>query len=96
MQGPHNVALRGNAPFMRLGRVMADLTAYLIVFVTLTGVYLGRRGLALGVVSCGALIVGVRWLIQTRSRGSSAQLAGLRGRTRTAPSTACLPLPQGR
>jgi hypothetical protein len=40
MPGPHNVALRGNAPFMRLWRVMADMTAYLIVFLTLTGVYL--------------------------------------------------------
>lgn len=40
MPGPHNVAPRGNAPFMRLWRVMADMTAYLIVFLTLTGVYL--------------------------------------------------------
>lgn len=38
--GPHNVELRGNALFMRLWRVMADATAYLLVFVTVSGVYL--------------------------------------------------------
>ncbi len=38
--GPHNVELRGNAFFMRLWRLMADATAYLLVFVTVSGVYL--------------------------------------------------------
>lgn len=40
MPGQHNVALRGNALFMRVWRVLADATAYLFVFVTVSGVYL--------------------------------------------------------
>ena len=67
--GPHNVELRGNALFMRLWRVMADATAYLLVFVTVSGVYLWtalraerRVGIALlfaGAASFSALIYAV-------------------------------------
>lgn len=67
--GPHNVELRGNAMFMRLWRVMADATAYLLVFVTVSGVYLWtalraerRVGIALllaGAASFSALIYAV-------------------------------------
>lgn len=66
MPGPHNVELRGNALFMRLWRVLADATAYVLVFVTVSGVYLWtalraerRIGLALllaGAVSFYALV----------------------------------------
>jgi hypothetical protein len=40
MPGPHNVDVRGNTALMRTWRVLADVTAYLLLFVTLSGVYL--------------------------------------------------------
>lgn len=38
--GPHNADLRGNSGFMRAWRMLADATVYLVLFVTLSGVYL--------------------------------------------------------
>jgi len=38
--GPHNVDVRGNSPFMRLWRVLADATVYLLMFTTISGFYL--------------------------------------------------------
>jgi hypothetical protein len=40
MPGPHNVALRGNWIGMKLWRFFADTTIYLLLFVSLSGVYL--------------------------------------------------------
>jgi len=40
MPGPHNIDVRGNSPFMRAWRVLADATAYLFLFITLSGIYL--------------------------------------------------------
>jgi hypothetical protein len=40
MPGPHNADLRGNSPLIRLWRIGADATVYLLLFVTLSGVYL--------------------------------------------------------
>jgi hypothetical protein len=38
--GPHNVALRGNWFYMRLWRWFADATVYLVLFLSVSGVYL--------------------------------------------------------
>lgn len=38
--GPHNVDVRGNAVFMRVWRALADATAYLLMFITVSGIYL--------------------------------------------------------
>lgn len=40
MPGPHNVAIRGNAFFMRAWRWLADATVYLVLFLSASGVYL--------------------------------------------------------
>jgi hypothetical protein len=40
MPGPHNVAIRGNAPATQAWRVVADATVYLVLFLTATGIYL--------------------------------------------------------
>lgn len=40
MPGPHNVAIRGNWVGTRLWRVLADATIYLLMFLSLSGVYL--------------------------------------------------------
>jgi hypothetical protein len=66
MPGPHNANLRGNAAFIRAWRWIADATVYLLLFLTVSGVYLWavlkterRIGLALlaaGAVSFGGLI----------------------------------------
>ena len=56
MPGPHNADVRGNSPGMRRWRVVADATAYLTLFITVSGIYLWvvlkaerRVGLALAV-----------------------------------------------
>jgi hypothetical protein len=69
MPGPHNVDVRGNSPFMRAWRVLADATAYLFLFITLSGIYLWvalraerRVGLALilaGAGSFGGLVYAI-------------------------------------
>lgn len=40
MPGPHNADLRGNSGLMRAWRLFADATAYLLLFITISGVYL--------------------------------------------------------
>ena len=40
MPGPHNVALRGNWAGTQVWRVFADATIYLLLFISLSGVYL--------------------------------------------------------
>jgi hypothetical protein len=40
MPGPHNVDVRGNSRLMRSWKVLADATAYLTFFITISGIYL--------------------------------------------------------
>ena len=40
MPGPHNVAIRGNWVGIELWRWLADATIYLLLFISITGVYL--------------------------------------------------------
>jgi hypothetical protein len=40
MPGPHNVDVRGNSWAMGAWRVLADATAYLLLFITISGIYL--------------------------------------------------------
>ena len=40
MPGPHNVDVRGNSRLMRAWSVAADATAYLFLFITVSGLYL--------------------------------------------------------
>jgi hypothetical protein len=40
MPGPHNVDVRGNSRLMRAWSVVADATAYLFLFITVSGIYL--------------------------------------------------------
>jgi hypothetical protein len=40
MPGPHNAAIRGNWAFMQAWRWFADVTAYLLLFLSASGVYL--------------------------------------------------------
>jgi hypothetical protein len=66
MPGPHNVDVRGNSRLMRAWRVLADATVYLLLFITLSGIYLWtalraerRIGLVLtlaGAVTFGGLV----------------------------------------
>ena len=60
MPGPHNVNLRGNAPFMGIWRWLADATAYLFLFVSVSGIYLwtalkAERRAGLSLLAAGAL-----------------------------------------
>jgi len=63
MPGPHNVDLRGNSRLMRWWRVLADVTAYLTLFITVSGIYLwvalrAERRVGLMLVVAGALTFG--------------------------------------
>jgi hypothetical protein len=58
MPGPHNVALRGNWPYIRLWRWFADATAYATLFITISGIYLwvalkAERRIGLGLLAAG-------------------------------------------
>ncbi|MEP7110810.1 MAG: PepSY-associated TM helix domain-containing protein [Ferruginibacter sp.] len=60
MPGPHNEKIRGNTIFMAVWRVMADLVVYVLLFLSVSGIFLwyflkiernlGLFGLTLGVV----------------------------------------------
>ncbi|MGH8639725.1 MAG: hypothetical protein ACREUZ_21550, partial [Burkholderiales bacterium] len=63
MPGPHNVDVRGNSRLMRAWRVLADATAYLLLFVTLSGIYLwialrAERRIGLALMLAGAITFG--------------------------------------
>jgi hypothetical protein len=63
MPGPHNVDVRGNSGLMRAWRVIADVTAYLLLFVTLSGIYLwialrAERRIGLALMLAGAITFG--------------------------------------
>ena len=60
MPGPHNVDMRGNSTLVRAWGILADATAYLLLFLTLSGVYLwavlkAERRVGLALLSAGAL-----------------------------------------
>jgi hypothetical protein len=60
MPGPHNVDVRGNSPLMRWWKVLADATAYLTLFITMSGIYLwialkAERRVGLVLVLAGAI-----------------------------------------
>lgn len=60
MPGPHNVDVRGNSRIMRLWRVLADATVYLLLFITLSGIYLwtalrAERRIGLVLILAGAV-----------------------------------------
>jgi hypothetical protein len=40
MPGPHNADVRGNSWLIRAWRILADATAYLLLFITISGIYL--------------------------------------------------------
>jgi hypothetical protein len=62
MPGPHNVAIRGNWIGIRVWRWLADATIYLLLFISMSGIYLWwtikaerRTGLALTAAGVGTL-----------------------------------------
>ena len=60
MPGPHNVNIRGNSGHVRLWRWLADVTVYLLLLVSVSGVYLWavlktQRRIGLGLLGAGAL-----------------------------------------
>lgn len=60
MPGPHNVAIRANSTYMKLWRVLADLAAYGLFFLTFSGLYLwavlkAERRIGLALLSLGAV-----------------------------------------
>jgi hypothetical protein len=69
MPGPHNVSLRGNSPHVQAWRWLADATVYILLFVTVSGIYLwavlkaerviGLSMLVAGVLSLGGLIYAI-------------------------------------
>ncbi|MEO5741715.1 MAG: hypothetical protein ABIS29_14090 [Vicinamibacterales bacterium] len=59
MPGPHNVAVRGNWIGTQVWRIFADATIYLLLFITMSGIYLwwaikAERRIGLTLVAAGA------------------------------------------
>lgn len=60
MPGPHNADVRGNSSLMRVWRVVADTTAYVLLFITVSGIYLwvalkAERRIGLALMLAGAI-----------------------------------------
>lgn len=60
MPGPHNVAIRGNWIGTRIWRIFADTTIYLLLFISLSGIYLwwairAERRAGLALLAAGAV-----------------------------------------
>ena len=60
MPGPHNVNIRGNSAHILAWRWFADATVYLLLFVSVSGIYLwavlkAERWVGLGLLAAGAL-----------------------------------------
>ena len=60
MPGQHNAAMRGNVWFMRFWRWLADITVYLVLFISATGLYLwftikAERRIGWAVLGAGAV-----------------------------------------
>ena len=59
MPGPHNADVRGNSPLIRAWRVLADATVYVLLFITVSGIYLwtalkAERRIGLVLILAGA------------------------------------------
>lgn len=69
MPGPHNVAIRGNWFWTRAWRLFADATVYLLLFITMSGVYLwyairGERKVGFALLTAGAIsFVGLIYVV---------------------------------
>ena len=60
MPGPHNVAIRGNWVGTQVWRVLADATIYLLLFISLSGIYLwwalkAERRIGMALLGAGAI-----------------------------------------
>lgn len=63
MPGPHNVAIRGNSSHLQIWRWLADATVYLLLVVSVSGVYLwtvlkAERRVGMALLAAGALSLG--------------------------------------
>jgi hypothetical protein len=59
MPGPHNAGIRGNSLYIRLWRWVADATVYLVLFISISGIYLwavlrAERRIGLALIAGGA------------------------------------------
>jgi hypothetical protein len=63
MPGPHNADVRGNSWQIRAWRILADATVYILLFITLSGIYLwvalkAERRIGLALLVAGAVTFG--------------------------------------
>ena len=59
MPGPHNAILRGNSLYIRIWKWLANATAYLLVFISISGIYLwtvlrAERRIGFALIAAGA------------------------------------------
>lgn len=60
MPGPHNVNIRANATFMQAWKILTDFTAYGLLFLTFSGIYLwavlkAERNIGIALIGLGAI-----------------------------------------
>lgn len=69
MPGPHNADVRGNSALMRAWRILADGTVYVLLFITISGIYLwatlkAERRIGLLLLAAGAMtFVGLVYVV---------------------------------
>ena len=63
MPGAHNVKIRGNSGFLKVWRVLADGVVYLLLFLTLTGIFLWYILKAERVIGIYSLALGLLFFI---------------------------------
>jgi hypothetical protein len=60
MPGPHNVSIRGNSVFLKIWRIVTDVFVYILLFLTISGVFLwyilkAERALGIYALALGVL-----------------------------------------
>lgn len=63
MPGSHNVKIRGNSIFIKAWRILADVVVYLLLFLTLSGVFLWYILKAERVIGLYAVVLGMLFFI---------------------------------
>lgn len=63
MPGPHNVSIRGNSAFIKAWQILADGIVYILLFLTLTGIFLWYILKAERVIGIYSLALGLLFFI---------------------------------
>lgn len=63
MPGPHNVNIRGNSAFLKIWRIVTDAVVYILLFLTVSGIFLWYILKAERIIGMYALALGVLFFV---------------------------------